>query len=389
MRREFTLSLKKAALIAAAILIAAFSSGFELASWHGTKSSDQLDSAGLAQIYQVLKQKYDGKIDVTKLAAGAKQGLTAATGDPYTEYLTAAEAKDLNDDLNGTLSGIGAEIGIKSGQLIIISPLANSPAAKVGLKAGDQILKIDSTDASTLTLGQAVSHIRGPKGTAVKLTIVRAATTPQVLMIMRDVIQVPSVTWSMKSGNVGLITISQFGPDTVDLADRAATELRSKGARGIILDLRNDPGGFLDAAVKVASEFLPGGKLVVEERRGSTSVAKLNSESGGKLIGLTTVVLINSGSASASEILAGALHDNRVAKLIGERSFGKGSVQEIVDLDGGAELKVTVAHWYTPAGKNIGNAGINPDTTVKMDQSDIDQGKDPQMDAALTAASPK
>ncbi len=364
----------------------AFAWGYGYYAGHLTRVDKQLDAEGLSQVYRLLQQKFDGRVDAGKLRDGAKLGLAAATGDPYTVYLSAQSAKAMNDDLNGTLSGIGAEVGIKNQKLVIISPIDGAPAAKAGLRAGDQVIKINDEDPSSLTLDQAVQKIRGPKGSQVKLTVIRGTGTPFDITIARDQITVPSVKWSLKPGNIGYIQITQFGPDTAKLVDQAASELSGQGAQQFILDLRNDPGGYLDAAVKVASEWVGQGR-VVEERRGATIVQQYNASGNGKLIGDKTVVLINEGSASASEIVAGALQDHHAATLVGEKSFGKGSVQEIEQLSGGAELKVTVAHWYTPNGKNINKAGIQPDVTVKLDQSDYNASRDPQLEKALSSLS--
>lgn len=343
----------------------------------------------LSQVYSILQQKFDGSIDPVKELDGAKAGLAAATGDPYTVYLDAKAAKALEDDLTGTLSGIGAEVGIKAQKLVVISPLDGSPAAKAGLRAGDQIIKIDGADPSGLSLDEAVSKIRGPKGTNVKLSIVRGSGAPFDVTITRDEITVASVKWSITKPGIGLIKISRFGPDTADKIDQAAGELKSQGATKIILDLRDDPGGYLDAAVKVGSEFLDQGQLIVEERHSGKSIDKLNSLGGGQLVGLPTVVLINGGSASASEIVAGALQDHKAATLVGETSFGKGSVQEVERLGGGAELKVTIAHWYTPGGKNINKEGIKPDVEIKMTPEDYDASRDPQLDKAIEVINSK
>ncbi len=347
------------------------------------KSSQGLDLASLNDIYATLSSKFDGTIDKTKLLDGAKAGLVAAAGDPYTTYMDAKEAKDLNDDLKGELSGIGAEIAIKNSKLVVVSPIAESPAEKAGLKAGDQILLINDEDTTGMALDQAVSKIRGPKETTVKLKIVRGSTAPFDLTITRALITVASVKWSMKPGNVGYIQISRFGTDTSSKMEQAATELTKQGAKKIVLDLRGNPGGYLDAGVSVASQFMQAGKLVVEERHAGKSTDKLTAEAGGELIGLPTIVLINGGSASASEIVAGALHDSGAARLVGEKSFGKGSVQDITNLGGGAQLKVTIAHWYTPNGVNINKEGIKPDVEVKLEQADYDAGRDPQLDKAL------
>lgn len=344
----------------------------------------KLDFSSLNDVYGLLQRNFDGHLDDTKALDGAKAGLVASGGDPYTTYLTESEAKELQNDLTGKLSGIGAEIGMKNNVLTIIAPIDGTPAAKAGLKAGDLIAKINDEDTSGMSVDTAVSKIRGPKDTKVTLKLVRSGTPdPFDVTITRDEITVPSVKWSLKNGNVAYIDVSRFGPDTDDLVDQAARELKAKGATRVILDLRNDPGGYLDAGVAVASQFLDPGQLVVEERTDGKSIAKLTAKAGGLLRGLPTVVLINGGSASASEIVAGALHDHNTAKLIGEKSFGKGSVQEIKNLPGGAQLKVTIAHWYTPGGVNINKEGIKPDTEVKLTTDDYNASHDPQLDKAL------
>jgi carboxyl-terminal processing protease len=350
--------------------------------WH-VSMAKRLDFSDLNSTYEILQRKFDGSVDEGKVMDGARAGLVASTGDPYTVYLDAKAAKDLQDQLSGTLSGVGAEVGIKNNKLTVISPVADSPAEKAGLKAGDVIVRINDTDPSALTLDEAVAKIRGDKGTKVTLKIARGASQPQDITITRDIITVTSVKSSMKPGNIGYIQITTFGTDTADKTAEAATQLKAQGAQKIILDLRNDPGGYLDAAVSVASQFMPNGKVVVEERHNGQAKEKLETQGGGTLIGLPTVVLINEGSASASEIVAGALKDNGVAKLMGEKSFGKGSVQEVIKLGGGAELKVTVAHWFTPSGKGIDKEGIHPDIEVKQDLADYNADRDPQLDRAI------
>lgn len=346
------------------------------------RPSAGLDFASLNEIAGILEKKYDGKIDTTKLLQGAKVGLTAATGDPYTTYLSAEQAKELEDDLEGNLSGIGIEVGIKNTKLVVIAPIQGSPAAQAGLLAGDQIIFIDSVDTSTLTLDEAVKKIRGPKGTNVKLTILRPANRTKEVTITRDIIKVDSIKSELKDGGVGYIKIAQFGSDTASQFEDAAASLKSRGAQKFVIDLRDNPGGYLDSAVKIAGVFLDN-KLVVEEKKGSKSESKLYATRGGLLVGVPVIVIINEGSASASEILAGAMRDHQAAKLLGSKSFGKGSVQEIISLKKGAKLKVTVAHWYTPGGKNISSEGIAPDIEVKMTAEDYDKNLDPQLDAAL------
>lgn len=348
-----------------------------------TPAATEIDFGSLNQLYGYLEKHFDGELDKTKLLDGAKAGLSAATGDPYTSYLTHNEAKQLSEDLAGTLSGIGAEIGLRSGRLVVVSPISDSPAEKAGLKAKDEILRIDSTDTQGLSLDQAVAKIRGPKDTQVKLKISRGGGEPFDITIQRAVITVASVKSGMKDGGVGYIQITRFGNDTVEKLDEAALDLKRQGAASIVLDLRNNPGGYLDGAVGVSSQFLSSGRVVVEERKAGKTKDRLSSRDGGRLIGVPMVVLINEGSASASEIVAGALQDHKVATLVGEKSFGKGSVQELFKLSGGAEFKITIAHWYTPNGRGIDKEGVKPDVEVALVQADIDAGRDPQLDRAI------
>ncbi|MBW3537989.1 S41 family peptidase [Candidatus Parcubacteria bacterium] len=348
----------------------------------GSRAADAPDFSSLNNVYRVLQDKFDGQLDDAKLLDGAKAGLAAATGDPYTAYLNAEATKTLNDDLNGTISGIGAEVGLKSTRLVIVAPIADSPAAKAGLRPKDQIVLINGQDPTGLALDEAVGKIRGPEGSQVKLTIVRDGGAPFEVTITRAVITVASVKWEMKPHRIGYIQLTRFGPDTSAKMAEAARQLSGQGARRIVLDMRNNPGGYLDAAVNVAGEWLDGG-VVVEQRRGERTISKLTATKGGQLVSVPTIVLINGGSASASEIVAGALQDHGAARVLGEKSYGKGSVQEVADLSGGANLKVTVAHWFTPKGKNINKEGIKPDVEVKLEAADYDAGRDPQLDRAL------
>lgn len=347
----------------------------------GTPSS--LDFSSVQQVYDQLRQKYDGKLDVQKLIDGAKKGMVAATGDPYTVYFTKDEAKQFFSDLNGKFSGIGAELDKKSDQLIVVSTLDDSPARKAGLQAGDAIAKVNDEDTSGWSVDQAVSKIRGDKGTTVKLTIVRDSKQ-QEFSIVRDEITTPSVTWNEDTDSIGYMRIASFADDTASLTQKAAQEFKDKGVKAVVLDLRGDGGGYLTAAQAVASLWLPEGKTIVQERTDTGVVQQTLKASGNALLsGLPTTVLVDGGSASASEIVSGALHDNGVAKLVGVKTFGKGSVQDIVDLPGGAELKVTIAKWYTPNGKNINKEGIQPDVNVPVSDDDLKNGRDPQKDKAF------
>jgi len=343
-----------------------------------------LNYSSVEQVYDTLRQSYDGQLDVNKLLDGLKTGLTQATDDPYTEYFNAEDAKKLEEQLTGSFTGIGAELGKDADKnLVVISPIAGFPADKAGLKAKDIIVEVDGASTANMTISQAVSKIRGPKDTKVTLKIVRAGSQQLSLTITRDEITVPSVKSDVLSGSIGYLQITQFSKDTTQLATDAANKFKQAGVKGVILDLRGDPGGYLDSAVDISGLWLDSGKTVLTERRDGTIVQTYTTRGTPILRGIPTVVLIDEGSASASEIMAGALRDNNVATLIGVTSFGKGSVQQVVELPGGAELKVTIARWYTPNGKNIDKQGIKPDQEVKLTEDDFRAGRDPQKDAAL------
>lgn len=343
----------------------------------------QLDYSSVNQVYNLLKSDFDGNISSDKLLDGLKTGLVNSAGDPYTEYFNPTDAKALNNELAGSITGIGAELGTDANNdLVIVSPLSGYPADKAGLKPKDVIAAIDGKSTQGLGVDAAVSKIRGTVGTKVTLSIMRDGGTPFDLSIIRQQITIPSVK-SEVDGNIGYLKISQFTNDTVGLAQKAAQDFKAKGVKGVVLDLRGNPGGYLSASVDVSSLWLSQGQTVVSERRGSTIISTEYATDNNLLHGLPTVVLIDAGSASASEITAGALHDNGAATLVGETSFGKGSVQEVENLTGGGELKVTIAHWYTPDGKNINKQGIKPDVQVTgATDAQTTAGQDPQKDKA-------
>jgi carboxyl-terminal processing protease len=342
-----------------------------------------LSTDGLQEIYDKLKLNYDGDIEPEKLLDGLKKGAVAAVGDTYTEYLSPEETKDFNSDLNGSFEGIGAELGKEGNFVVIVAPIKGAPAEKAGIQPQDIIIEIDGESATDITVSEAVKRIRGEKGTEVKLKLIRDGQQVEVA-IVRDTITIDSVEWKVEN-NVGFLTISRFGDDTVSLAQKAARDFKSKGVSKVILDMRGNPGGLLDAAVGVANIWLPDGSTILEEKRGGETIKTFTATTKPILDGVKTVVLINEGSASASEIVAGALRDNRVATLIGEKSYGKGSVQQLINLENGGSLKVTIARWYTPAGKNIDKEGIEPDTKVDRTPEDIKSNRDPQLDAAKSA----
>lgn len=341
-----------------------------------------LDYTTVNEVYRSLRDNYNGKLTTSQLTDGLKHGLAEATKDPYTSYFTAKEAKDFNGQLNNSFSGIGAQLGQDSdGNLEIISPIAGLPAEKAGLKPLDIIASINGASTSGQSVDQAVGKIRGPKGTTVKLEIIRDKSQDLTFTITREDITLPSVNTKTLDGNVGYIQITTFANDTSDLTQKAAQKFAADHVKGIVLDMRGNPGGLLDAAVNVSSLWLTPGATVLQER-GTSGTKTYSATSNNPLKGIPTVVLINPGSASASEITTGALHDNKAAYVIGEKSYGKGVVQSLVNFNDGSQLKVTIASWYRPDGQNINHKGITPDKTVKQSDDDIKNKLDTQLQAA-------
>lgn len=343
----------------------------------------KLDYSSVDEVYQKLRNGFNGQLDNQKLLDGLKSGLVSAAGDPFTEFMNGTEAKQFNGQLDGTFTGIGAELGKDAkGNIVVIAPISGFPAQKAGLKPNDIIAEIDGKTTAGMTLGDAVTNIRGAENTHVKLKIIRSESQEINFDIIRSQISIPSVDSKIIDGNIGYIKISRFGEDTSGLASAAADSFKKAGVKGVIVDVRSNPGGLLNSAVDVSSLWLESGKTILQEKRADVVVETYKSSGTATLKGIPTVVLIDDGSASASEILAGALHDNGAAKLIGVKSFGKGSVQKVEQLSGGGILKVTVALWYTPNGININKAGIKPDKEVKMTADDVTARRDPQLDAA-------
>lgn len=302
------------------------------------------------------------KVDPKKMYLGAIKGMVASIEDPYTFFLTPDENKQTKDDLGGKFEGIGAQLGLKDTRIIIIAPLKDSPAEKAGVKPGDYINKVDDVSTNKWTLSQAVSKIRGPKDTKVKLTLERNNKEINVVIVRQQII-VASVELSYEK-KIAILKVNQFGDNTNDEWNKAVREIEGKWSNkqvnGLVLDLRDNPGGYLDGSVYLASEFLPLGKLVVKQEATLYDDKEYRVSRIGLLKEIPLVVLINKGSASASEILAGALRDHNRAQLVGEKSFGKGSVQEALDLKEGAGLHVTVAKWILPNGDWINSKGIEP-----------------------------
>jgi carboxyl-terminal processing protease len=331
------------------------------------------------QTWDKVTQQYDGPLDYQKLIYGAIDGMVKAVGDPYTAFYTPEESKQFDSELEGSISGIGAEVGAKDDRIEIVAPIENSPAQKAGLKPQDIILKIDDADTKGMDLGTAVSKIRGDEGSKVKLKIQRGSNTFDV-EITREKVEVKSVKWDVKEGNIGYIQITRFDTNTSSLIINAADDLKNKNVKGIILDVRNNPGGYLDAAVNVSSQFIKNGLVVSEKRTDNSKKEEYNASGRGKLTDIPLVVLVNGGSASASEIVAGAIQDSKRGILIGEKTFGKGSVQSVENLGGGATLHITIAHWFTPNGKNISKEGLKPDVESKNAENTKD---DAQLNTAI------
>lgn len=378
-----TRTLKAGALLLAGFFI--FWLGFQVGNGHiqvaGLTSSNQphgLDPSPLWRIWNQVDQNYDGNVNNQNEIYGAMKGLVASLGDPYSEFMDPTETKNFQSELSGTVEGIGAEVGISSGKIVIISPLTDSPAERAGLKPGDIITSIDGKSTTSLSLGDAVGKIRGKKGTVVDLAITRGSATLN-FKITRDVVQTPSVISRMEQG-YAYLQITRFSSETGNVFHDQLAALLKQSPKGIVVDVRNNPGGYLQTAVQIASEFLPANKVVVTERTKNKNVETLRASEGGLAIdtSLPMTVLVNGGSASASEILAGALKDNHRATLIGTKTFGKGSVQDFETLPDDSSLRLTIAHWYMPSGKGINGVGMKPDVTV----TDAAAG-DPVLDRAI------
>ncbi len=338
-------------------------------------------------VWKTIHTEYvNANVSDEQLVTGAIRGLVAALGDPYSVYLSPTEAKAFAEEVAGSFEGVGMELGLKNNVLTVIAPLTGSPAEHAGMRSGDVVIAINDADTSQMTVDEAVKLIRGKKGTKVDLTVSRTGSDPFTVTLERQTITIDSVTSrtiDQDGKKISVIKISSFNQDTERLFRQVAQRALNDRVSGFVIDLRNNPGGYLDQAVRVASVAIPSGTIVSEIDRDGQK-RNLDARGGAILNGQKMVVLINGGSASASEIVAGAFQDTHVATLIGEKSYGKGSVQQLADLHDGSSLKLTVAKWYTPSGRSIADEGIAPDTVVTISDADVTAGKDPQMDAAVT-----
>ncbi|MBI2594731.1 MAG: S41 family peptidase [Candidatus Colwellbacteria bacterium] len=334
-----------------------------------------------------LKETYIDKEklgDQQKLVYGAVKGMVSSLGDPNTSFFDPEESKQFSEDLSGSFGGIGAEIGEKNEQIIIIAPLKNSPSEKAGLKAKDKILKVDGKSTDGLTVGEAVRLIRGEVGAKVTLTILRDAWQgPRDIEIVREIIQVPTVEWSMKEGNIIYLQLSSFGANTPFNFFQAIAGGLRQGGDGLIIDMRNNPGGFLEVAVNLSGWFVERGDVVVSEEFTGGDEKKFTAYGNAALKKFPVVIIMNEGSASASEILAGALRVHNGTKIVGAKSFGKGTVQQLIDLSDGSTLKVTISHWLLPDGHLIEGNGLEPDIKALVTDEDLVAGRDPQLERAI------
>jgi carboxyl-terminal processing protease len=344
----------------------------------GTLNDDSLQNT-----YRTLKANYNGTIDDDVLIEGAKQGMVAAVGDPYTVYLSKKDAEEFNKELSGDIGGgIGAEIGVRNKQPTVIRTLPDNPAERAGLHAGDAILAVNDESAEGWDAERAVRAIRGEVGSTVKLTVSRE-DEPVEITITREEINNPSVSSELRS-DTGIVNINRFDQETVSLVRKTISDLKNRGMKKLVVDMRGNGGGYLDAAPGVAGLWLKD-ELVVSVKANTGGEQKLFAKGGTLLDGVKTAVIVNAGSASATEIVAAALKHYDVATIVGEKTFGKGTVQELLPLSNGALLKVTIKRWYTPDGSNINDKGIKPDVEAGLTQADLDAGKDPQLEAALKA----
>ncbi len=381
-------------LVGAILLLGVGIGGYELGVYRVEKSfqsSSVVDTRVMNDVLDRLKKSYlkPQDIQTDKLMYGAAEGMTASLKDPYTAFFPPVQNARSKEDLQGEFGGVGIQLGFVEHTLAVMSPIKDSPAMKAGLLAGDLILKIVddkkkvSQDTNGLAIDEAVNLIRGEKGTEVKLTIFREGEkSSREVSLVRDVINVPSteLEW-IDNGNVAVMRVNKFGEQTLTEWIKIVDEIKAKNAKGVVLDVRNNPGGYLQRAVELGSEFISEGVIVEQRDRSKTETGTVSRK--GRLIGIPLVVLINRGSASASEILAGALRDRLGTKLIGDKSFGKGTVQEAQEIGDGSSLHVTVAEWLLPSGKNIHGNGLEPDVKVEYKLDEKNPKADNQMDKAL------
>lgn len=363
------------------IIFAIFISGFLIGSGFGSNAYAETESEIISldtPLFRTIKDNLDKKFVFWKssstlptskeLEYGMIAGYVASFKDPYTVFFPPKEAKSFAENVKGSFGGVGMNVGMKDGNIVVIAPLKDSPAMKAGIKAGDIITAVDGKNVLGLSSEEVVTYIRGELNTPVTITVLHAGSNKTVdIKIIRKEIKIPTLDTEKKDG-VFIIKLYNFSAESPDLFRNAIQEFVSSGYKRLVVDLRGNPGGYLEASVNMASYFLKDGQIVVSERKGKDEVALNHRSTGIKALpaGIKVVVLVDGGSASASEILAGALKDHGIAKIVGVKTFGKGSVQELVELADGSSLKVTVAKWFTPNGVNISESGILPDIEAQI-----------------------
>jgi len=352
------------------------------------------EPAGLSEVdfdpfwkaWNIIESKYvsnDG-LNRQDMVWGAISGLVASLKDPYSTFMPPQEAAVFQSTVRGDFVGVGMEVGMKDGVLTVIAPLKNTPADRAGIKAGDQILKINETITADLSIDDAVGMIRGEQGTEVVLSILRKGMDePIQIKIKREIIEIPVLETGQKNGGIFVISLYNFSGHSADEFRGALRKMINSGSSKLIVDLRGNPGGYLEAAVDICSWFLSTGEVIAREHFSTGEETLYRSKGYDIFQNLPMVILVNKGSASASEIMAGALREHGLAKLVGETTYGKGSVQELMDVADGSSLKLTIARWLTPDGNTISEKGLEPDEKVEMTLEDVNAGKDPQMDRAI------
>ncbi|MFH1292222.1 MAG: S41 family peptidase [bacterium] len=347
--------------------------------------SDSVDFELFWDVWDKINKKYaKEEFKEVDMFYGALQGMVMSLGDPYSIFMPPKMALEFSKDISGELEGIGCEMGIKEGQLVVISPLPDSPAEKAGLRPGDKVLSINGTSTFGMGIMQAVNLIRGKADTEVVLGVRRNGDSKtQDIKIIRAKIDIPAILYSVKNNNVAYLRVMQFNGSTASELDKYAKQISNNKFKSVILDLRGNPGGYLQSAVSVSGQWVDKDQIVVSQKNKNQDTGNLKSQGPSRLKGLKTIVLVNRGSASASEIVAGALQDYGLAVIMGETTFGKGSVQDFQTFTDGSALKLTVAEWFTPNGKNINESGVMPDIEIKEDWIKQDVGEDEMLDQAL------
>jgi carboxyl-terminal processing protease len=388
---SFTLSKFSILFFSLFIIISTFFLGTYVGQSQASIKNPDADLTLFWKVWGILDEKYVSHSTSTPAVTeqdriyGAIEGMTKSLGDPYTVFFPPEESKAFNEEISGNFEGVGMEIGLKEKVLTVIAPLKGTPAERAGIMTGDKIIKIDSTITSGLSTDEAIKLIRGARGTIVTFLIQRGEDEPMEIKVTRDVINIPTLATKSLDNGIFMIQLYSFTGDSPNLFRKALRDFMLSKSDKLILDLRGNPGGYLNAAVDMASWFLPQGKVVVIEDYGVGKDTDVLKSKGYDIFTdkLKFVILIDGGSASASEILAGALSEHGKATLVGEKSFGKGSVQELVEITPETSLKVTIARWLTPKGNSISDNGIKPDFEVPMTQEDIKAKKDPQLDKAI------